>query len=128
MRHSLKGLSLGLVPEWLLSHTLTHTHAYTHMHTFSIIPPARFFYRLEPLINQSVFMLCLSTMAEHKGAQGATHNEQSEKGNLAKQLLQFSCGCSPLPAAPAAPSTVSTASFDECPQANLNPNTEYGIL
>lgn len=91
-----------------------------------VIPPARFFYRLEPLINQSVFMLCLSTMAEHKGAQGATHNEQSEKGNLAKQLLQFSCGC-PLPP-PASPSSASTASFDECPQANLNPNTEYGIL
>lgn len=33
---------------------------------------------------------------------------------------------SPLP--PASPSTASTASFDECPQANLNPNTEYGIL
>lgn len=125
MRHSLKGLSLGLVPEWLLAHTHTHAYTLTHMHTLSSIPPAHFFYRLEPLINQSVFMLCLSTMAEHKGAQGATHNEQSEKGNLAKQLLQFSCGCFP---SPLPPSTVSTASFDECPQANLNPNTEYGIL
>lgn len=120
MRHSLKGLSLGLVPEW---HTQPRTH--THSHT-TIIPPARFLYRLEPLINQSVFMLCLSTMA---AAATKAHKEPRIMNKAKKETWRNNCFSSvAAPFLPLLDASASAASFDECPQANLNPNTEYGIL
>lgn len=73
-----------------VAHTTSHTHTLAHDDNST-----RSFPLSSWASNQSISVYALPQHnggGGNKGAQGTAHNEQSEKGNLAKQLLQFSCG------------------------------------